>query len=334
MPSRITLGGLPSAERRVIDPRHVLSLSGGGFRGLFTARVLERMEEEASDSLRDHFDVIGGTSIGGILAIGVACGVPAAKMREQIAGHGLSIFRSRWSSAGGFLGAKYDPAPLREAIKAILGPVADQPFAVLPKPTLVVAVNERTSSPKLFISDKLALDQGDKISTIDVALATSAAPTYFPPHRVNDDVYVDGAMVANAPDLILASATLRKFGINIENLHVCAIGTAGSPRAGAVQGSPGKLGWVVRHDVITLTLDAQAALAAQELDGLIPGRVLRLNATPSKPIELDDVSPSTAKELIDLADEAFESAKAQKATKLRQFLAHKSSEYSKGGPCL
>jgi hypothetical protein len=324
MAKRINLGKLPSAERRAIDPRHVLSLSGGGFRGLFTARVLELMEEETRGSLRDHFDVIGGTSIGGILAIGVACGVPAAKMREQIAKHGPSIFRSRWSSAGGFLGAKYDPAPLREAIKAILGPVAEHPFAALPKAALVVAVNEKTSSPKIFVSDKLALDQSERISTIDVALATSAAPTYFPPHKVDGEVYVDGGIVANAPDLILASATLRKFGINIENLHVCAIGTAGSPRVGAVQGSPGKLGWVVRHDVITLTLDAQAALAARELDGLVPGRVLRLNAIPSKPIELDDVSPSTAKELLNLADKTFELAKAQHAPKLRQFLAHKS----------
>lgn len=195
----------------------------------------------------------------------------------------------------------------------------------MPKATLVVAVNERTSAPKTFVSDGLAVDQGEEISALDAALATSAAPTYFPPHRVKEDVYVDGGMVANAPDLILASATLRRFGIDIENLHVCAIGTAGTARVGAVQGSPGKLGWVVRHDVITLTLDAQAALAARELDGLVPGRVLRLNATPSKPIQLDDVSPSTAKELMGLADGTFELAKAQHATKLRQFLAHRST---------
>jgi patatin-like phospholipase/acyl hydrolase len=68
------------------DTRRILCLSGGGYRGLFTAVVLEHIESQlqrtGKERLRDHFDLVAGTSIGGLLACGVAAGIAARRLRE------------------------------------------------------------------------------------------------------------------------------------------------------------------------------------------------------------------------------------------------------------
>lgn len=86
---------LPTEERRSRRDRHLQSLSGGGYRGLFTATVLAAAERVGGRKLASCFDMIAGTSIGGILAIGIACGVPATDLAALIREHGTSIFESR-----------------------------------------------------------------------------------------------------------------------------------------------------------------------------------------------------------------------------------------------
>lgn len=324
MAPALKLGRPAKTERRAIAPRQILSLSGGGFRGLFTARVLERMEEEGGAPLRDCFDLIGGTSIGGILAIGLAAGIPARKLREEFEARGRSIFRSRLASLKGFASARYDPRGLAMAIDAILGSQSRTSFAGLPARILVVAIDQKTASPKIFRSDRLAPNAGDSAVLRDVALATSAAPSYFPPHRIGAETYVDGGLIANAPDLVLATEAMRRFAVPLDGLTLCAIGTAGSPRNGTATGSPGKIAWITRHDLVPLTIDAQAMLAAEQIERLIPAGVLRLDARPRRPIKLDDASASAAKTLVDLADETFARVAAANGAELRAFLVRRS----------
>jgi patatin-like phospholipase/acyl hydrolase len=72
-----------------------------------------------------------------------------------------------------------------------------------------------------------------------VALATSAAPTYFPPHAADGAVFVDGGLIANAPDLLLATLAMRLFAVELAGLKICSVGTAGGqPRAKPI-GDPG-----------------------------------------------------------------------------------------------
>jgi len=82
MNSDLTLPTHSGLTNLVRDPFQILSLSGGGFRGLYTATLLEKLEKEADKPLSEVFDLIAGTSIGGILAIGLAAGVKASKLRE------------------------------------------------------------------------------------------------------------------------------------------------------------------------------------------------------------------------------------------------------------
>jgi predicted acylesterase/phospholipase RssA len=322
MARKLSLGPLPGPQRRTATPRHLLALSGGGFRGLFTARVLEVLEIEAEGQIGRRFDVIGGTSIGGVLAIALACGIPAETVRKRFAQDGHRIFRRRLTRVAGLLGARYSPTPLRRTIAGVLGAWASRPFAEIPKPVLVVAIEERTGRPKIFRSDALAPGEGDTATILDAALATSAAPTFFPPHHVGKAAYVDGGLIANAPDLVLATEAMRRFGAALPDITVLSVGTAGSPRDGRVGGDPGAGSWLMGHRLIELTIDAQAALAMAQLERLGPRRVLRIDAAPRHPMPMDDASPQAVSSLEALADEAMTRVRSSDLKELRRFLSH------------
>ena len=100
----------------------VLALSGGGFRGLYSATLLRELEDKwFRRPLKEVFDVISGTSIGGIIACGLSSGIPAEKIQSAIAEHGPRIFRRKSVlSIKGILTSRYDPTPLREVIESIL----------------------------------------------------------------------------------------------------------------------------------------------------------------------------------------------------------------------
>lgn len=322
MGRRPRLRELPPEQRTVAAPRQLLALSGGGFRGLFTARVLELLETEAGGPIKDRFDVLGGTSIGGIVAIALACGISAGEIRARFAQDGPTIFRRRLTRIGGFLGARYSPKPLLKSVAAILGPWAMRPFADIPMPVLVVAIEERTGQPRVFRSRALDQAGADSISVLDIALATSAAPTFFPPHHIGRLAFVDGGLIANAPDLVLTAEAMRCFGAPLLDLAICSIGTAGSPRNGAVGGDPGASAWLLRHGLVELAIDAQAALTADQLQRLGPRDVLRIDAAPRTPLRLDDASPQAAQALQSLAEQAVNEIKATRLAHLRRFLAH------------
>jgi predicted acylesterase/phospholipase RssA len=315
------LGTLPGPQRRAAKPRQLLALSGGGFRGLFTAKVLELLEIDAGP-IGQRFDVIGGTSIGGILAIALACGISAASVRQRFAEDGRKIFRKRILRAGGLIGARYSPDPLRKTIAAALGAWVSRPFADIPKPLLVVAIEERSGQPKIFRSNALAPGQGDSVTILDAALATSAAPTFFPPHHIGKAAYVDGGLIANSPDLVLVSEAMRRFGSGLSDLAVLSVGTAGSPREGRAGGDPGAAAWLLSHRLIELTIDAQASLAMAQLKQLGPRRVLRIDAAPERPMDMDDASARAIRSLEALGVEAIGRVKGKDLAELRRLLAH------------
>ncbi len=320
---RLDPGELPRDQRRSRHERHLLALTGGGYRGLFTAEILATAEAAGDKPLVSRFDMIAGTSIGGILAIGLACGVPGRDLSAFVREHGPAIFRPRPLSIAGFAGTRYGSDGLRRAIEAVLGrQLSRRPFADIPVPLLVVAVHESTSTPHLFRTDLASGGQGDQVTTLDVALATSAAPTYFPPHRIGDRVYVDGGLVANAPDLVLLTEAMRRFGCGLSECHLLSIGTAGAPRAGSVEGAPGKFGWVARHALVDLIMSAQEALAIEQAQRLHPGSFLRIDERTARPIGLDDVSRTSTERLIALAKQAIQRVELEHSAAWRRFVAH------------
>lgn len=196
-----------------LNPRQfqILCLSGGGYLGLFSAEILALAEERFGEPLGRHFDLIAGTSVGGILALGLAFEVPASAMRDAFNTSGQKIFSGRPKPQGRFaarrdllrylIGPKYSAGPLRELVGGFLG--KDTRLGQAKHRVIIPAVNMTKGGPQVFKTPHHPDFRSDyKLSAVDIAMATSAAPTLFPLAEIQNSLYADGGLFAAAPDRI------------------------------------------------------------------------------------------------------------------------------------
>jgi hypothetical protein len=210
-----------------IPTYHVLALSGGGYRGLYTATVLAELEAVLGRPIASHFDLICGTSAGGMLALGLASEIPAIELKALFEEKGSRIFgcRSFWRRLFGFwLTAKHDSAGLRAVLSDRFQELT---IGDLKHRVLVPAVNYSTGRGQFFKTPhhpSFELDHRMKVA--DVALATAAAPVYFPLARNDRGVFADGGLVGNAPGLF-GLHEVKTFLAPNQNalIRVLAIGT-------------------------------------------------------------------------------------------------------------
>lgn len=200
-----------------------LALSGGGYRGLYTARLLADVEAHFDTPIGSHFELLAGTSIGGILAIALALEIPAARVVELFEKHGGEIFKKR--SHLGVFQSTYSSEPLRKLLsRAEL--FGDRTLGDCRHPLIVPAINFTTGKPVVFkTAHQSSLHVDHRLKAVDVALATSAAPTYFPRHVFRSNQYVDGGLFANAPGLLALHEAEIFFRQSISQIHLMAIGT-------------------------------------------------------------------------------------------------------------
>jgi uncharacterized protein len=139
----------------------ILSLSGGGYLGLYTVAVLADIEDRIKVPLATCFDLIAGTSVGGIIALGIANEIPAAKIKEAFERDGTKIFSDRKSPTTSLgkiydvfrsaLSPKYDSGALRKTIIDIIG--AETTIGDLKHPCLIPTVCLTKGGPQIFKTD-------------------------------------------------------------------------------------------------------------------------------------------------------------------------------------
>jgi len=205
----------------------ILALSGGGFRGLYTAKVLADIENEIQEPIARRFDLIAGTSVGGILALAIAMEIPASRIVDLFVKHGEQIFKRRLSLRG-IWRAPFSMTPLQSLLSA------DQLFGenVLghcKHPVIIPSINYSTGKPVIFKTPHHPDFKRDhQHRMVDIALATSAAPAYFPRHSFNHNQYVDGGLYANAPGLLGIHEAQTFFQQNVQQIHLLSVGTMSS----------------------------------------------------------------------------------------------------------
>jgi uncharacterized protein len=272
---------------------HILSLDGGGIRGVLTAVLLGRLESACLGFL-DKVDLVAGTSTGGILALGLAAGLPPETMRDLYANSGSKIFSENfWNEVrdlNKLIAADYSPKPLA---KALLKSIGDQKLADLKKRVLVSSFDldnapvkpgaVRTWKPKFFQNFPGPDSDGNE-KVIDVALRTSAAPTYFPIYQG----YIDGGVVANNPSMCaVAQALNAETGHqDLEHISVLSVGTGTVPTTLPEQNSSWGLVQWAPH-LIGLMLDGGSGLADYQCKQVLGVRYLRINPVLPRPISLD-----------------------------------------------
>ncbi|MDP8175228.1 CBASS cGAMP-activated phospholipase [Phocoenobacter skyensis] len=209
----------------------ILSLAGGGYRGLYTATVLNELEihikeKDPHDCIANYFDLITGTSIGGILALALAYEIPTAKIVEVFSQQGKNIFKKQTYSGYGITQAKYNSDNLKTILEEWFG---EKLLGDLKHPVVIPAVNYNTGSPVTFKTAHHASFKRDwKFKIVDIALATSAAPTYFKRHAIENSEYIDGGIFANSPTLIGLHEAEIFFEKSINNVKILSIGTMSS----------------------------------------------------------------------------------------------------------
>ena len=169
--------------------RRILTIDGGGVRGIIPAVLLAALERQVGRLTRETFDFVAGTSTGAVLAAGIAAGIPAQRLVTLYAERSSQVFRKvpAISTLRRVLtGSMYDTATLHRLIREELGPDArDWRLNDAPVDMLITAKRLSDGMPWYFVRDNPANScrSGD-YRLADVATASGAAPTYFRPWKL------------------------------------------------------------------------------------------------------------------------------------------------------
>ena len=215
----------------------ILSIDGGGVRGLLVAVLLQQLDERAP-GWRDRADLLAGTSTGGIIALALAKGLTPTDLRILYYEKSPRIFGDSFlddiRDLGRVVGAEFSNRDLRQEVEAVFGATRLQDLG---KRVLISAFdldnedpdpNKRSWKPKFFHNFP-GSDTDGPLRAADVALYTSAAPTYFP----SVDGFVDGGVAANNPSMAaLAQSQDERARIpqrpSLADISLLSIGTGRS----------------------------------------------------------------------------------------------------------
>lgn len=318
----------------------ILSLSGGGFLGLYTAAVLAELEERSGKRLSECFDLIAGTSIGGIIALGLAAGRSAAEIRDAFIEQGPKIFPNAppetWIGRFGRFAKNvpaplYTPGALRQTIEQIVG--SETLMSDLIRPVVIPSVNLTKGGPKVFKTghhERFILDW--RLRVTDVALATSAAPTYFPAHRIGEELFADGGMFANSPDMIALHEAEIFFGVSRDAVRILSVGTTTTDFAMSSSLDPhmGVMGWMKNQRLTDVMIGSQQALTNDMMKHVLADRYMRIDRRQAdeqrSELALDAATAGAIRNLLSIAHGSFAEISAD--PRLRDILAHDAPPFS------
>ena len=292
----------------------ILAMDGGGIRGLLTTVILEQLDERVP-GWRDQIQLLAGTSSGGLIALGLAHRQPPRRLRRLFEEEAPLIFRDsvfdNLRDLGRLFGADYSNRNLRRILDTLFEETRLGDFqtrVLIPAFDLDNEAEDesrRCWKPKFFHNFP-GRDSDGNARAADVALYTSAAPSYFP----SADGYIDGGVVVNNPALAAVTQVLdRRARVRnrpaLEEISVLSVGT------GKVLStlSGDRLDWGIgqwARPLLRLMLDGSLGVVDYQCERLLGDHYQRINPTfpPDQGIALDAVDKIP--ELLELGERGMQ----------------------------
>lgn len=290
-------------------PFRILSIDGGGIKGIYPAAVLAQIEAHliGGQPVWKYFDMIVGTSTGGILGLGLGAGRSAQDLLNIYLRHGKAVFPPT-----GWLGRKlrhlralrrprYDEDALKELLASVL---QDRLLADASTRLCIPAVEGHYSEVFIFKTPHHPDYRKDGyVSMARIGRATSAAPSFFAALDSGGYRYVDGGLWANNPTMVGVVDAMACFALEPQQIKVLSLGCGREPYL--VDDAKARGGLFAWREIINAAMDLQSQNAIGQACLLLgPDNLVRLSPAPTKPIELDDWMRSQA-ELPPLAQQDF-----------------------------
>jgi predicted acylesterase/phospholipase RssA len=212
--------------------KKILAVDGGGIRGVLPASVLATVEDSLDEPVVDYFDLVVGTSTGGIIALGLAAGLKAREIIDFYIEHGPGVFcgphlprRLRQWTVG-----KYHAKGLRSALEEVFG---DRRLGESKTRVVVPALNLETGEVRIYkTAHHPKFERDFKERVVDVAMATAAAPTFFPAHLSQSGIpLIDGGVFANNPTGLAAVEAVGVLGWQRGDFAILSLGCGDEPLA-------------------------------------------------------------------------------------------------------
>ncbi|AQQ65192.1 MULTISPECIES: CBASS cGAMP-activated phospholipase [Bacillus] len=281
----------------------ILSIDGGGMKGVIPSQYLKKIEHIIGEPIHQHFDLLTGTSTGGIICLGLASGMSAEQIANLYIKEGNQIFGTK--KANGYLiNASYSNQPLK---KLLIEKFADKKILDANTMLCIPSIEHHKAEPKVFKTPHHSdyIRDGERYMW-EVGLATSAAPSYFPAANIGEgECKIDGGLWANNPVLV-GIAEAKKLGYSLDQIKVLSLGTGdclyNAPNKIAEAG--GLLSW--KKNLVELTFQAQSKGAEHTAKYLIGKNLIRLNPVLTRPIPLDSTNEEDIADMIREVNHLFD----------------------------
>jgi uncharacterized protein len=298
------------------DRFQILALDGGGAKALFTAHVLARLERDLGTKITDSFDLIAGTSAGGIVALALGAGLTPSEIvghYEQLVEAVFPAARRRfWRRPSQLTAPIYDGDALRTALTKVLG---ERLLGDSTKRLVIPAWDVQRGAVHIFKTPhhtRLARDW--RLSMVDIAMATSAAPLYFPAARVDGHRLIDGGVWANNPSVVAIAEAVSMLDVPLGSIRVLNVGTidqlTNHPKR---RDRGGLLNWARPIAPLILTAGSRGGQGIAEhligkaaytrFDALVPGGLYALDS--ADPSEVAGLAASVSRALSPIYTERF-----------------------------
>lgn len=289
---------------------YILSIDGGGIRGIFAAHILKRIEEELKIKFSQQFDIITGTSTGSIIAAGLAIDYPIKKIVDLYKSKGKDIFYHNYSEKNNWFNWKvlFQSKYNNQNLKKELFKVFKEKTMSDTKTRLIIPATDISNGNVFVIKSNYDPDfvRDKDIRMTDAILASCSAPTFFNPHFIEKYLLADGGLWANNPSLLaLTEAMGKRIKIPKENIKILSIGTGKGREYYNIEDLNKKWGLIKWGPRLVNVIMNLQSVNVDNVVKLLLGeeKYFRINYEAGKGIALDDLS--SVENLIAKADEKF-----------------------------